>query len=289
MKKKIIAILIAFGVAKAAAEKHTEKVPEEDDAEFDVDKLLSDFQDKQKDLLKNDPEFVKSVSDPAVAKTNDIWLSKFKQKTGLSAEEVKDKKTVEIIEAGVEKIRKKGDATTEQLQTENLALATELKKIKEEDLPAAKTEAETVRKRLELENKVAKSLPKIGKKIRVDEDVALITLNTKLAQRGIVLSVDENGELVAKTKDGLGVKNKDGTKLLNAIELFTEVLDEGKLLENSGAGDGGGTGGAGTSTITTQVDKDDKEKLYQQFPHLKAAEEHKEKIKADMEAAKNRK
>src|SRR3972149_5665023 len=131
-----------------------------------------------------------------------------------------------------------------------------------------------------------KEINGLEKKVRSDLDTATIALKAKLAKRGIEAYMD-NGKLAFKKTDGTKVMNATGTKILTSQELMTEILDESKLLENSGGGKGNEGGGAGTGAgdgLKTTIGKDDKELLYERYPHLKKAEEHAAKVKAEIEA-----
>lgn len=282
MKKKLITILLAFGIAKAEAEKYLEKVDEADVESFDPEAILSSFREKEKDLLKNDKDFVSEIQKAEAAKRNDMWRTKIKKQTGLTAEEIKDKSEDEIVQMAVEKLRKKGDSTNEQLQAENVALTNELKRLKEEDLPAAQNQAQQIRKQLTIESKVEKLMDSLPKKLRVSKTAAIATLKEKLINYEYEL--DEKGELTLLTKEGrLKPKSKDGSKILSAIELITESLDEEKLLENS-AGTGQGDGGSGGKGDGIQTKPDPKADVLDRFPHLKKAQQHAEEVKQTIEA-----
>jgi hypothetical protein len=201
MKQKLITILVAFGIAKANAEKYLEKVDVPDEAEFDA-----------------------------------MWLSKFKQATGLTAEEVKDKGYKDVIALGTEKLRKKGDSTTEELQKANLALENELKDIKENVLPGKTTEVENYKKTLKSEMELEKLVLK--KKLAVSPTVALAAINA-VKGNGHIFELNEKGELEVFTagENKLKVKKKDNSGFMNADEYITEILTSEKLIEVSGAPD----------------------------------------------------
>lgn len=285
MKKKLIAILVAFGIEKAKAEKYLTEV-DTDDPTFEVEKVIEDFKETQKDLLKNDKDFVGEIQKAEAAKRNDMWRSKIKKKTGLTAEEIKDKTDEEIIELAVSKLSTKGDATLDQLQKELLEANTKIKTLEEEVIPAAKNEAEVFKKNFMIELKQEKLLGALPKKLRVGNTAALATLKAKLGD-AYKFEIDEKGELTILTKDGMKPKNQDGTKFLTAAELITNILDEEKLLENSAGGQAGAGNGGGQVIISKDKDVDP-EKVKAMFPHLAKAQANQEAVKAAIEANKSK-
>lgn len=273
MKKKLITILVAFGIAKAEAEKYLEKVDDADVDTFDPQKIIDDYKEAQKDLLKNDKEFVGDIKKDQYAIAVKQVEAKLKKGLGLTADEVKDAKTIdEVMEVGLKKVTTKGDATNQQLQEENLKLTNEIKELKEVIIPSIESKNETVKKDLLTAAILEKTVGGLDKKLLVGMTAAMATLREKLGP-AYEVTLDDKGELSILTKgDKLKPKNKAGDKFLSPKELIAEILDEEKLLENSGGGTGGGKGAATTTTTTKTTDAD--EEKYRRFPHLKAAEEH---------------
>lgn len=238
MKQKLITILVAFGIAKANAEKYLEKVDVPDEAEFDADKLLSDFTAKQAELLKNDKEFISTIQENEAKKWNDIWATKIKQATGLTAEEIKDKNQKEIIALAVDKLRKKGDSTTEQLQQANIELENKLKEYEEKIIPETKAEVENFKRSIKKESAFEKAFD--GFELGVSKKVAMAAVRASLGNQ-YVDDINDKDELeIYLAGEGkLKPKSKDGTKLLGAKEFIQEILSEEKLLKVSGGGQGG--------------------------------------------------
>jgi len=244
MKQKLITILVAFGIAKAQAEKYLEKVDAPDEVDFDTEKFLTDFTTKQAELLKNDKDFVAEIQLSENKKVNDMWATKFKQATGLTGEEIAGKQYKDIIALGVERLRKKGDASTEELQQKNLELENKLKDIEDNVLPGKTTEMENFRKGLMLENKLEKMI--LSKKLAVSPTVASAAIKAVMSGK-VNLELNESGELdVFQVGDGkLKVKKKDNTGFMTADDYITDILTTEKLIEVSGAVD--------TKTKTTTV------------------------------------
>lgn len=255
MKQKLITILVAFGIAKANAEKYLEKVDVPDEAEFDADKLLSDFTAKQAELLKNDKEFISTIQENEAKKWNDIWATKIKQATGLTAEEIKDKNQKEIVALAVDKLRKKGDSTTEQLQQANIELENKLKEYEEKIIPETKAEVENFKRSIKKESAFEKAFD--GFELGVSKKVAMAAVRASLGNQ-YVDDINDKDELeIYLAGEGkLKPKSKDGTKLLGAKEFIQEILSEEKLLKVSGGGNGGG--GKKDDIIITSKDGDKK-------------------------------
>lgn len=244
MKQKLITILVACGIAKASAEKYLEKVDVPDEAEFDADKLLTDFKASQAELLKNDKDFIQSISEPVEKKINDMWVTKIKQATGLTAEEVKDKRYKEVVELAAEKLRKKGDSSTEQLQQVNIELENKLKEYEEKIIPEIKAEVENSKRSIKKETAFEKLFD--GFELGVSKKVAMAAVRAHFGNQ-FVDDINDKDELeIYLAGEGkLKPKSKDGTKLLGAKEFVEGILSEEKLLKVSG----GGT----TSTTTTKT------------------------------------
>ncbi len=279
MKKKLIAILVAYGMAQAAAEAAIDKLDAAGD-DIDLDALKAAHAEKQKELLKNDASFVGDIQKAEAAKRRDMWITKIKKRSGITAEEIKDKTDDEIADMAFEKIRKKGDATNEQLQAENVSLQAEVKKLREEELPAAQNRSKEVERALKTDNEFEKLIGGLDKKLRVGAIAAIAAAKAKMGDN-FKIELDDNNKIVIKTKDGLLPKSSDGTKILTAKEFITNVLDEEKLLENSAP-----TPEPNKNPGVTVTAEEKKAELHARFPHLKAAEDHQAKVKADLEARK---
>lgn len=269
---------------KADAEAALSKMDDVDTGDsIDIDKLKSEFEAKQKELFKNDKEFISEIQKAEASKRNEMWLSKLKKRSGITAEEIKDKSIDEVVEMAFEKLRKKGDATSEELQQQLVAATAEVKKLREEELPNTLKQVDAHKKQITIESKFEKMVSSLPKKLRVGAIAAIATAKEKLGSNYII-DLDDKGEIIILTKEGLKPKSTDGTKILSASELITDILDGEKLLENSGSGGGEDDPTKKKITIRGNENKDD---LYNRFPHLKKAEDHAAKVKADLESNKN--
>jgi len=253
MKQKLITILVAFGIAKASAEKYLEKVDVPDEAEVDVDKLLNDFKSSQAELLRNDKEFINSLKEPEAKRWNTMWATKIKQATGLTEEEIKDKDYKEIIALAVDKLRKKGDSTTEQLQQVNIGLENKLKEYEEKIIPEIKNEVENSKRLMKKESAFEKLFD--GFELGVSKKVAMAAVKAHFGNQ-FVDDINDKDELeIYLAGEGkLKPKSKDGTKLLGAKEFVEGILSEEKLLKVSG----GGSTQATTKPVITVTGKEEK-------------------------------
>lgn len=235
MKQKLITILVAFGIAKAQAEKYLEKVDAPDEAEFDTDKLLNDFKASQAELLKNDKEFIATLKEPEAKRWNTMWATKIKQATGLTEEEIKDKDYKEIVALAVDKLRKKGDQTTGELQQANIELEQKLKKYEEEIIPQTKAEVENFKRAIKKESAFDKLISSFD--LGVSHKVASAAVRAHLGSQYIDDINDKDELEIYLAGDGkLKPKSKDGSKLLGAKEFIQEILAEEKLLKVSNGG-----------------------------------------------------
>lgn len=284
-KTQLIAFFVGLGIAKANAEKLAANTPDDlaDVPQTDIDSTLTAFKAHQTDLFKNDADFIKQFTSAEAGRQMTIFETKLRKATGLTPDEVKDKKMDEIIALAVDKLRKKGDVTAEELQKENVRLAAELKKITEEDIPAIKGQVDSQKKAINIETHLEKLVS--ANKLRVSPTAALATIKTLLGAK-YEFDFNDKGELDVFTKEGrLKPKNADGTKLLTLTELLTDTLKTEKLIEESGGGPTPPPKKDPTGTIVTSDEK--KAALYERYPHLKKAEENKDVVKNDI--AENKK
>lgn len=287
MKKSLlIAFLIQLGLTKEQADKLTANTPEDGGTDIpkeEIDAIILGHKEKQIELLKNDKEFVSDIQKAESIKNFDMWTTKLKQATGLTAEEIKDKGYKDIIALAVDKVRKKGDVTSEELQQLNLKLENELKDLKENILPGKTTEVEQFKRDLTISHKLETMI--MSKKLGVSPTVAKAAVKAMMDGK-VKLELNDAGELeIFQAGEGkLKLKKKDNTDFMNADDFITDILTTEKLLEVSGGGNGGG-GGAGTGLGTQALSTDTKtDEIYKRFPHLKDAVKHQDDVKKTIDA-----
>jgi hypothetical protein len=189
-----------------------------DDQELNVDDIAAEFQNIQRDVLKNNPDFIGSIR----GEVKGTELSKIEQKIkktfGLSAEDVKDKKFDDIIGIAFDKMTKTAGAGAEELQTRLIELTNENKRLVDEIIPAKENEAKQAIKSFKRESFIQSAIAK--RSLIVSADVVKPAVQSYL-ESNFNVDVDDNGELVVKTKNNLNPLNNDGTKIVT----FDEILD----------------------------------------------------------------
>lgn len=287
MKKSLfIAFLISLGLNKEQAEKLTTNTPEDggtDIPQADLDAILIGHKEKQIELLRNDKEFVSEIQLNESKKINEMWSTKIKQSTGLTGEEIKDKGYKDIIALAVDKLRKKGDATSEELQKINLELENKLKDLTENVLPGKLSEVENHKNELTIAHEL--ELLIMSKDLGVSPTVAKAAVKAMMDGKvRLALNADKKLDLFQAGDGGLKVKKKDNSGFMSADDFITDVLTSEKLLKVSGGGGQGGDGGKGAGTMTTTSTTTKNDELYKQFPHLKSSMEHEKTVKETIDA-----
>lgn len=284
-KAQLITLLVAMGVTLANAQKIASTTPDDgaDMEQKDLDLFVADVKTKQTELLKNDTEFLKSIDSPIKLKYEDIQFRKLKQVFGLTHDEVKELDYEAALKLGREKVSKTNNTTLDELQVKNTSLESELKKLREEEMPKIRAEVDETKSAIEIESLLVKDLS--GTKLRVSMDAALPALKAHLIYSGYKLRKDDKGNLeIVIAETGLKPQSEDKTKILNFSDIRDSKLKDWKMLEESGADNKqgnnlhgkefGGKEGAG---------QDDNKRV---SPHLAKATEHLEHIKAEIAANK---
>lgn len=282
MKKgQLITLLLAMGITQANAEKIAVSIPDDAGIEMPADDIagfISAVQTKQTDLLKNDSEFLKSLDTPIQKKYQDIQFRKLKQVFGLTEEEIKDMDYEAALKFGRDKISKTDNKTLDELQKKNIELETELKKVREEEIPAIKGEVDTAKANIELENLLVKNIIPKDKKLRVSVDGALPAFKAILAAKGLKLVKNTEGGMdVVVIETNLKLQSADKTKIVTFEELRDAELKNLGMIEESGA-----PSGKPNPLNNTEVNGGKGEENKVQSPHLAKAEAHLSGLKETM-------
>jgi hypothetical protein len=187
-----------------------------DDA--NVDEIVTSFKSSQRDVLKNDPEFIQPIKDEIRGEQLSKIEHKIKKTFSLSPDDVKDKKFDDIINVAFEKSSKATNTGAEELQNRLIELTNENKRLVDEIIPAKENEAKAAIKTFKRESIINSMIAK--KSLIVSSDVVIPAVNNYLNQNFNV-DVDDSGELIVKTKNNLNPLNSDGTKIVT----FDEILD----------------------------------------------------------------
>ena len=282
-KSDLIKLLLAIGVSQANAEKITANTSDDVASSVDqtaTDLMITEFKTAQLELAKNNPDIVKPIQDAEKAKQLDIIERKIKQTFNLNAEEVKDKKIEEIVVLAKTKSATSGNATTEQLQLENMNLQAELKKIKEEEIPSIRSEVDQHKAEFNYEQGLVKMVSSF--ELRNPLTAVLPGVKTFLKENYDV-KVDDKGEYIVYQKGTeLRAKTADGNAFIALKDLLKSQMEKDGFLKQSNGGDGKvGADGKPIIVEKTDVLPENKNNL-----HLSSAEAHVVKLKALAEANK---
>lgn len=280
-KSAMIAFLVALGFTKANAEKLAANNTDEGTSmeQKDIDALVLNYKDNQKELLKNDSEFISTIEAAEKGKNFDIITRELKSIFGLDAAELKDDKgnkreLKDVIKVAKDKLTKGLDKTTGDLQNELLQLNAKIKDYEDNVIPNTKKEVEEHKKNFNITNKLRDLVSK--NKLTVPFEPVFTSLNAAIAD-GYKIDVDDKGELILFNKiDNTKATNKDKTGFLSVSDFINGKLTDWNFIEKSNAG-------KGTTTTTTIVQPDGKidpnKKPTHYSPHMESALKHIETLK----------
>jgi len=197
--------------------------------DFSLEDLSRKFIQKQKSLSANDPDLIKGLRDEIRGTELSKVEHKIKKQFGLSAEDVRDKKFEEILEAAFDKIKTDSGSSSEELQNKILELNKAVKHYEEEILPAERNKSKEEISRFRRDLAIRDVLSK--KSLIVGTDVILPALNKTL--NNFDIQVNEANEIEVKTKEGLKPLSKDGTKTLSFNEIIDIQLNEMNVIKQS--------------------------------------------------------
>ena len=186
--------------------------------DVNIDEIAGEFQNIQRDVLKNNPDFVSSIRGDVKGTELSKIEQKIKKTFGLSAEDVKDKKFDDIISVAFDKMNKTAGAGAEELQRRLIELTNENKHLVDEIIPQKENEAKQAIKTFKRESFIQSAIAK--RSLIVSPEVVKPAVQTYL-ESNFNVDVDDNGELIVKTKNNLNPLNNDGTKIVT----FDEILD----------------------------------------------------------------
>lgn len=226
-----------------------ERLTKEDAPETVVDEIATAYQTTQREVLKNNAEFIQPIKDEIRGAELSKIEHKLKKTFNLGAEEIKDKKFDEIIGIAHEKATKATAAGAEELQAKLVELSKENKRLLEEVLPGKEMEAKQTIAQFRKETALQSILAK--RQLIVSPEVVLPAVKSYL-EGNYNIDLDEKGELLVKTKQNLNPLNQDGTKIVTFEEILDGHLSQLGVVKQSNAAPGGkqtppaGTPPAGT-------------------------------------------
>jgi hypothetical protein len=240
-----------------------------------VDEIVTSFKSSQRDVLKNDPEFIQPIKDEIRGEQLSKIEHKIKKTFSLSPDDVKDKKFDDIINVAFEKSSKATNTGAEELQNRLIELTNENKRLIDEIIPAKENEAKAAIKTFKRESIINSMIAK--KSLIVSSDVVIPAVNNYLNQNFNV-DVDDSGELVVKTKNNLNPLNSDGTKIVTFDEILDGHLTSLGVVKQSNGSPNNGITTKPTTTSTQPMNGGEKPTF--NLVGLKKAQENAESLKA---------
>lgn len=186
--------------------------------DVNIEDIAAEYQIIQRDVLKNNPDFIGTIRDEIKGTELSKIEHKIKKTFGLSSDDVKDKKFDEIIGVAFEKTTRTAGAGAEELQNRLIDLTNENKRLVDEIIPAKENEAKQAIKTFKRESFIQSAITK--RSLIVSAAVVNPAVRSYL-DANFNMDVDDNGEIIVKTKNNLNPLNNDGTKIVT----FDEILD----------------------------------------------------------------
>lgn len=249
--------------------------------EVNIDEMAEGYRSQIKEAVAADP----SVLDAIKKEVNGEVLSKAEHKLkktfGLDPMEMTGKKFDEIVQLAFEKASSAVQSTGDEWQTKYMELSKEHKKLVEDVLPAKEAEKQEFVKSFQINNLQMAKLA--AKKLAVSQKLAVAGIQDTLKEMKVKLELSEDGDqIVPKTKDGLNVLSKDGTRVLNYDELLDDILGPNGLniVQQSN-----GTPNGGQQLKGVEYEKKTDSSKFN-LPGLAAARENAEKLKGMKEFGK---
>lgn len=251
------------------------------DEEVNIDEIAEGYRNQIKTAVASDPAILESIKKEVNGEVLSKAEHKLKKTFGLDPQEMSGKKFDEIVQLAFEKSTSAVQSTGDEWQTKYMELSKEHKKLVEDVLPAKEAEKEEFVKRFQINSLQMAKLA--AKKLAVSQKLAVAGIQDTLKELKIKLELNEEGDqIIPKTKDGLNVLSKDGTKVLNFDELLDDILGPNNLniMQQSN-----GNPAAGQQLKGVEMQKNiDSSKF--NLPGLAAARENAEKLKGMKEFGK---
>lgn len=262
---------------------------EEKNEDIDFKPMVDEFNTGQRKLLRNDDDFIEEIQGAERGKILDQVERKLKGKFGLKPDQIKDigtggkpfERMEKIIDLAHGETIKGMDKSLQEVQAELTAANTRLKDLEETEIPKIKSEVEAEKKNFKIANKLSKLIPVDD--LRVPLETVDLVLNPQLSA-AYDLDLDDDGNVVVFTKGKrIQPKSADGTKLLTAQEIISDILKKNKFVKESNADD------EKKDPPKKKVDVTDPEAVRKAavaatLPHLSAADKHLEDMRKQKEA-----
>jgi hypothetical protein len=201
--------------------------------DVNIEDIAAEYQIIQRDVLKNNPDFIGTIRDEIKGTELSKIEHKIKKTFGLSSDDVKDKKFDEIIGVAFEKTTRSAGAGAEELQNRLIDLTNENKRLVDEIIPAKENEAKQAIKTFKRESFIQSAITK--RSLIVSAAVVNPAVRSYL-DANFNMDVDDNGEIIVKTKNNLNPLNNDGTKIVTFDEILDGHLNELGVVKQSNGG-----------------------------------------------------
>ena len=216
------------------------KEPEEG---LNVEELAKEFRESQHEVYANDPDVIKNLEIRATGKARGSVEREIKRVFDISTGEWEEndfgneKDYKKILQFGIEKIKKQGSKSVQEIQAELQEANKKIKWFDEERIPEINKEWQSKTDKNDIERHFRKLIGDSGDLI-VSSDVASTVIEKKLNEKGFVteLNEDRNGVII-KTRDGLIPQDEGKTRNLSNMEITKGILSDEKLLVQSHATD----------------------------------------------------
>lgn len=214
------------------------KDPEEG---LNVDELADEFKQNQKEVYANNPDLIKDLEKKAAGKARGSVEREIKRVFGISVEEweennfSEEKDYKKVLSFALDKTKKEGNKTAQEIANEKTELVNQIKYLKEEEIPKINKQWQQKIDSNDINRYYRKLIGDSGELIISTEDAAYIVSNA-LKDRGIQTELAEDrGGISFKTKDGLIPQDEEGTRNLTPAEVVKSILDSKKLIRQSNA------------------------------------------------------
>jgi len=216
------------------------KEPEEG---LNVEELAKEFRESQHEVYANDPDVIKNLEIKATGKARGSVEREIKRVFDISTGEWEEndfgneKDYKKILQFGIEKIKKQGSKSVQEIQAELQEANKKIKWFDEERIPEINKEWQSKTDKNDIERHFRKLIGDSGDLI-VSSDVASTVIEKKLNEKGFVptLNEDRNGVII-KTRDGLIPQDEGKTRNLSNMEIVKGILSGEKLIKESHAPD----------------------------------------------------
>ena len=236
--KKAELVFKSLGISEDEVKNLLSEANEGDNIEELVAPIIEGYKARQKEVLLNDPEFLKPIQDKITGKERGTLENKLKKvlaESGMNSEEIKSLQGIdEYIEKFKElsKSKSKGSEQLEEILKEKTTLADRIKEYEEVILPGEKKKFEDQLNDFYVNEQLRNMASKYD--LIIPQDTALDLLKLKLGS--YKLSVNEKKELDLLTSEGAKVLDEKKEKIIGVSDIIKNVFETSNLIKkNNGA------------------------------------------------------